>query len=83
MRAASPARHDPPMFGNAPIDRDFTVVYSRWEGLQRIAVTVRASDEDTAIMRAGMARAEMYRLERSLFPNLARERWVRESVTAT
>lgn len=54
------------------------VLYSR--GPVTLYVEVCAASEEEAAMRAGMKRAEMFRLERSLFPNLSRVKWERESV---
>lgn len=59
-------------------DGRWRVLYRR--GTMTMPVEVCAPDDETAIMRAGMKRAEMLRLERALFPRLAAKHWERESV---
>lgn len=60
-------------------DGRWRVVYRR--GMMTVPVEVCAPDEETAVMRAGMKRGEMFRLEWSVFPRLAAtSNWERESV---
>jgi hypothetical protein len=59
-------------------DYRWRLVYRR--GAMTLPVEVCAPDEETAIMRGGMKRAEMLRLEKAIFPGCSRVKWERESV---
>ena len=71
----------PPAGAADPVDQPrWRVLYQR--NGATLPVEVCAADEETAVMRAGMKRAELLRLERQIFPAAVRQAgsWERLSV---